>query len=93
MKDIKYKRTEYVNAVSVKFDNRRVTISPQKDEGFYLELRTIDKNSPKLEEYVDFTIVRDKMVVTGIRFSKEAAIVIQDILRDYLTNSYILDNI
>lgn len=68
-KEIRVKTTHYPNAISYKFDNRRVTVS-DIPTGTALEFRTIDHN------YAPHTInqcIRGKMALTYLELSNEAS--------------------
>jgi len=63
------KRRNYKNAISYKFDNRRVTVG-KKEDGFMFEFRTID------HDYTPHAIcecVHGKLAITNFNISKEAA--------------------
>ena len=66
------KRTIYKNAISSKFDNRRITII-KRDDDFIFEFRIIDHNN-KPHALCEF--VRNKLAITTIINSKEAAEII-----------------
>lgn len=63
------KRKTYNNAISCKFDNRRVTVIKQ-DDGFGFEFKTIDHD---YTPHAHCECVRGKVAVTHLNLSKEAA--------------------
>jgi hypothetical protein len=63
------KRRDYKNAISYKFDNRRVTVG-KKEDGFMFEFRTIDHN---YTPHANCDCVHGKLAITNINLSKEAA--------------------
>lgn len=65
----KIKKTIYNDAISCKFDNRRVTVIKQ-DNGFGFEFKAIDHD---YTPHAHCECVRGKVAVTYINLSKEAA--------------------
>ena len=63
------KRKTYSNAISCKFDNRRVTVI-KKEDGFVFEFKAIDHN---YTPHAHCECVRGKVALTVINLSKEAA--------------------
>ena len=63
------KRKTYNNAISCKFDNRRVTVIKQ-DNDFGFEFKAIDHD---YTPHAHCECVRGKVAVTHINLSKEAA--------------------
>jgi hypothetical protein len=63
------KRKTYKNAISIKFDNRRVTVA-KTGKGFVFEFRIIDNNySPACFS----ELIHGKLSLTTIQLSKEAS--------------------
>ena len=63
------KRTTYSNAISFKFDNRRVTVAKEID-GWGLEFRCIDHEPTP---HAICAHIHGRMALTRIKLSKEAA--------------------
>lgn len=62
--------THYANAISYKFDNRRVTVSNNENGGIGLEFRCIDHN------YTPHTVnecIHGKIALTYLNLSHEAS--------------------
>lgn len=74
------KKQTYKNAISYKGHNKRVTIFKEED-GFELEFRLVDGDItiPRAETF----LVKNKMVVTKLRITKEAAGMLLDGLLDF----------
>lgn len=71
------KKQTYKNAISYKGDNRRVTVI-NDDDSFELDFRIVDGDTtiPRAESY----LLKNKMVVTKIKISKEAGAMLLDAL-------------
>lgn len=86
--EIRVKTTHYPNAISFKFDNRRVTVS-DTSTGTALEFRTIDHN------YAPHTInqcIRGIMALTYLELSNEASELLLRGLADRLGYNIIKQN-
>jgi len=83
------KGTRYPNAISTKFDNRRVTVI-KLDDGFGVEFRSIPKDSDSIKAKsriilgVTSKIVHGKMLVTQLKLTKEAAEILMLSLADQM---------
>ena len=68
--NFKVRRKDFKDAISFKFDNRRVSVIDRKDKnGFVLEFRCIDKEK-RVKALHD---TRLNMVITQLAISKEAS--------------------
>ena len=76
----KSKTTTYRNAISTKFDNRRVTVVKDGD-GYTIEFRKIDRD---FMPHQLCELVHGKLAITTINLSKEAAEVLMVQLADMI---------
>jgi hypothetical protein len=75
------KRRDYKNAISYKFDNRRVTVG-KKEDGFIFEFRTIDHN---YTPHANCDCIHGKLAITNINLSKEAAEIVMMSLAELMS--------
>lgn len=68
-KDYQIRRTKHRNGISIKFDNRRITVV-KIEEGWILEFRSMD-NEPKPHALCRH--VHGRVAITGLKLSNEAA--------------------
>ena len=71
MDDYDIRTTKYRDAISSKFDNRRVSIIDEGKEGYILEFKRID-NDYKEDDYKYIELQRKNLVVSSIPISQEA---------------------
>ena len=77
---MKIRKTNYRNAISVKFDNRRITAIDRIDST-YINFQIIDHEyTPKAH----CELLRGKVASTTIRLSKEACAILYGILGEML---------
>lgn len=63
---------EYKNATKIKLKNRRITVIDLKDD-IYIESKILSEKENANTRRSSHESIKDKIVVTGIRFSPEAA--------------------
>lgn len=69
IENIQLKVKTYTDAISVKFDNRRVTVVELPD-GYGFEFRMIDKDS---KPHAHCEHIHGRMALTRVKLSKEAS--------------------
>jgi len=74
------KRTTFNNAISCKFDNRRVTVI-KHDNGYSFEFRAIDHN---YTPHAHCECIKGKLALTAINLSKEASEIIMFSLAEHM---------
>lgn len=78
----KLKKTVYKDAISYKFDSRRITVGESKnDDGLRFEFRTID------EDYTPHAIckcVHGKLAITSIKLTREASVLVMTSIAEML---------
>lgn len=75
------RKRKYKNAVSFKFDNRRLTVVQQESGGYYFEFRIATKQKGRLTYHKR---LKNKVTLTGIQLTQEASEIIMFSLAEYL---------
>ena len=82
--------TRYANATKLKFKNRRVGVTSIENNEFIIELKTLCKKEDANTPHSIHKNFGDKIVVTGIKVSSEAALSILIGLREELKKAGVI---